>query len=91
MHSWTLFGTRLIVGEAIPPLKADNDNLELMKNCKLTPAEVLQWVQRRKRRLCRELATDPRLWNCPEHRRDWNVSLGIEELTLSQCYGIRDA
>jgi hypothetical protein len=69
----------------------DNENLELLANCKLTPAEVLQWVRQRKERLCRELAEDARLWTCPEHRRDWNVSLGIEQLTLSQCYGIRDA
>jgi hypothetical protein len=91
MDSWTLLGTRLNAGDANPPPPPDNENLELMAGCKLTPAEVLQWVRRRKQRLCRELAMDAQLWHCPEHRRDWNASLGIEQLILWQCYGIRDA
>ena len=91
MATWEYGGARIAIGDSGPPPEPDNENLELMADCSLTPAEVLQWVRRRKRRLCRELAMDSRLWHCPEHRRDWNASLGIEKLTLSQCYGIRDA
>jgi hypothetical protein len=89
MASLTLFGTRLIAGD-MPPPTPDNENLPLMDGCKLTPAEVLQWARREKRRLSRELARDPRLWTCPKHRRQWNEMQGAEKMTLWQCYGILD-
>ena len=87
MESVDYFGVRLIAGEATPP-PPDNENLELLAGCGMTPAEVMQWARQRKQRLCRELAMDARLWTCPEHRRTWNATLGIEKLTLWQCYGV---
>jgi hypothetical protein len=90
MDCLNLFGTRIGIGGMAPP-SPDNENLELMAGCKLTPAEVMQWVQREKVRLSGEVARDARLWTCPKHRRDWDVTLGIEKLLLSQCFGIRDA
>ena len=92
MDSWNFFGMWCGIGESAPPLPTpDNENLELLDGCKLTPAEAMQWARRRKQRLCRELAMDARVWTCPEHRRTWNATLGIEQLLLRQCYGIRDA
>lgn len=88
MDTLNLFGTCISVGDAAPPPTPDNENLELLADCKLTPAEVMQWARRRKERLSREVARDAGLWNCPEHRRDWEVTLGIEKLTLWKCYGI---
>ena len=90
MVSLTLFGTRILSGEANPPEPA-NENLLLLAGSNMTPAEAMQSARRRKQRLCKELANDARLFSCPEHRRTWNATLGIEKLVLSQCYGIRDA
>jgi hypothetical protein len=59
-----------------------------MTGCRFTPAELMQWLRRERRRLCREAALDARLWTCPKHRRDWIFTLGLEELVLRQCYGI---
>lgn len=83
------FGTRCIAGEAVTPPTPDNENLPLLtEDDWMTPAEVLQWARRRKERLIRKLADDARLWNCPEHRRTWNATLGIEQITRRQCYGV---
>jgi hypothetical protein len=90
MASCDFFGARFSTGEANLPPKPDNENLPLLEGSVLTPAEALQWARRRKQRLCRELAKDARLWHCPEHRRTWNATIGIEKLTLWQCYGILD-
>ena len=89
MDSWNLFGMWCGIGESAPPLpKPDNQNLELLAGCKLTPAEVMQWARREKTRLSRDVAMDARLWTCPKHRRDWIMTLAIEKLTLWQCYGV---
>jgi hypothetical protein len=90
MASLEYFRVRLIAGEAsqTPP---DNDNLELMPGCPLTPAELMQWARRERKRLSRELATDASLWACPKHRRTWDETLAIEKLTLWHCYGVWDA
>jgi hypothetical protein len=69
---------------------ADNENLPLLLNCAMTPAEIIQWARREKKRLARKVAADPRLWTCPDHRRTWNATIGIEKLTLWQCFGIMD-
>jgi hypothetical protein len=90
MASVNIFGIRITMENLVAPTP-DNDNLELMTGCVLTPAEVRQWAKRRRQRLSRALAKNPQLWNCPEHRRTWNATLGIEKLVLSQCYGIRGA
>ena len=71
----------------MPP--PDNENLRLKADW-MTAAEVMQWVRTEKERLSRELAADPRLWNCPEHWRTWDMTIGIEKLALWQCYGILD-
>ncbi len=81
---------RIFTGDAFAATAADNENLELLEGCPLTPAEVLQWVRREKERLSRNLAADARLWACPEHQRTWNATLGIEQVTLRQCFGIID-
>jgi hypothetical protein len=89
----TLYSYRLphfVTGQAFVTPTPANENLQLLLNCPLTPAEIMQWARRRKTRLSRELDADPRLWTCPEHRRDWNATVGIEKLTLWQCYGILD-
>jgi hypothetical protein len=88
IKSWEYAGTRCGVGEALLLPPPDNDNLELMPGCPLTPAEVMQWLRRERRRLSRAVAMDTRLWTCPEHRRDWIVTLGLEKLTLWHCYGV---
>ena len=89
MNSWNLFGIRCDLGESAPPLPTpDNDNLELMTGCKLTPAELLQFIRQYKKRLSRAVAADARLWTCPEHRKDWMITLGIEKVTLWRCYGV---
>lgn len=87
MTYWAYNGMQHGIGECLPP-PADNDNLELMRGCVLTPAELMQWTRRERRRLSRAVAIDARLWSCPDHRRDWIVTLGIEKLTLWKCYGI---
>lgn len=81
---------RFLTGEAFTTPTADNENFPLLLNCPLTPAELMQWVRRERRRLSCQLAADHRLWTCPEHRRTWNATIGIEKLTLWQCYGILD-
>jgi hypothetical protein len=81
---------RYLTAEAFTVPQPDNENLQLLAGCAWTPAEVMQWVRTEKRRLSRELAANPRLWTCPEHRRTWNATIGIEKLTLWQCYGILD-
>lgn len=78
----------ILTGEQADPPQADNDNLRVLSEW-MTPAEVLQWVRREKVRLCREVASDPRLWFCPEHRRTWNARLGIEAIVIRQYYGGR--
>jgi hypothetical protein len=84
-----ILGTRVILGEPAPPLPShDNENLELMTGCKLTPAELLQFIRQHKKRLSRAVAADARLWDCPDHRNDWMTTLGIEKLTLWHCYGV---
>jgi hypothetical protein len=81
---------RCLTGEAFTVPQPDNENLLLLDGCVWTPAEVMQWVRQEKRRLSRKLAANPRLWTCPEHRRTWNATIGIEKLTLWQCYGVLD-
>jgi hypothetical protein len=83
-----ILGTRVVLGrpDALPT--PDNENLPLRPDW-MTPAELMQWIQREKVRLSREVALNPQLWVCPKHRRDWLLTLGIEKLTLWQCYGVR--
>jgi hypothetical protein len=78
-----------LTGDAFRVPPPDNENLTLMSDSfPLTPAELVQWARRKKKRLSRKLAADPRLWNCSEHRRDWNAADGIEQVTLRQCFGV---
>lgn len=79
---------RVLTGDAFTLLTPDNENLPLLLDCPMTPAEVVQWARRTKQRLSRKLAADPALWACPEHWRTWNATDGIEKLTLWQCFGI---
>jgi hypothetical protein len=88
MMYWEYKGERCGVGVSLPLPPHDNDNLELMPGCRFTPAELLQWARRERKRLSRELAMDARLWTCPEYRRTWEETLGIEKLTLWHCYGV---
>jgi hypothetical protein len=69
----------------------DNENLELLGDFYMTPAELMQWAKRRKRRICRDLVADALLWRCPEIWRDWHNTRGIEQLLLRQCWGICQA
>jgi IS5 family transposase len=89
MEPWDHLGPCRIFHEENPPMP-DNENLRLLTDDDwMTPAEVMQWARRRKERLIRELAADARLWTCPEHRRTWNATLGIEQLTRRQCFAVR--
>lgn len=90
MNQIRLIGIRITAGEAVSPPEPDNDNLRLLtEDDWMTPAELMQWARQEKRRLVRDLAADARLWACPEHRRDWNETLGIEQITRRQYYGER--
>jgi hypothetical protein len=90
MESLNIFGTRIMTGDAFALPTPDSDNSVLLGDNGITPAEWMQWAKRRKKRICRDLAADPRLWTCPELWRDWNATIGIEKLLLWQCWGIRD-
>ena len=87
MDSLTLFGTRLIVGD-LPPATPDNNNWPLMEPGR-TPAEFMQWVRREKDRLRRELAADPGLLACPDHRLTREITLAMEKCCLWHYYGVR--
>lgn len=73
--------------QAEPP-PANNDNWGVASSWQ-TPAEALQWVRRRKLRLCRELSADARLWACHEHRLTRTIALAMEKCVLWHDYGIR--
>jgi hypothetical protein len=87
METFTIFGTRIFAG-GLDPLTPNNDNLELMTGCGLTPAEFMQWVRQQKHRLSREVAVDARLWTCPKYQKDLMLFRGLEQLTLWHCYGV---
>jgi hypothetical protein len=88
METLNVFGTTFTTSDHMPLPRPDNDNLELMTGCRYTPAELMQWIRRERKRLSGEVATDARLWTCPKHRRDWLVTLGLEQVTLWKCFGI---
>lgn len=66
-------------------VRPDNDNMRLLSDW-MTLAEFYQWIRKEKKRLCRELAADSKLWGCPEHRRTWNITIAMERWGL-QRYG----
>ena len=76
-------GTRIIQGGPDPMPRHDNENLPLKPDW-MTPAELMQWVRQERNRLSREVAANPQLWLCPEFRRTWDATLGIEQLALRQ-------
>jgi hypothetical protein len=70
----------------ITPPSAANDNDRLLPDW-MTPAEFWQYVRTRKKRLLRQLAADFQLRTSPEFRRDWEVTLGMEQCGLRQLSG----
>jgi hypothetical protein len=80
--------TRLLTGDAVTPPEPANENLPLLPDW-MTPAEAMQWVRQEKIRLSRKVDDDPQLWSCPEHRRDWDVTLAIEQMALRRYYGVQ--
>jgi hypothetical protein len=83
-----LFGVRIMTGEAVTPPKPDNDNWHLAPDGR-TPAELLQIIRRWKLQAHRELAADPKLWNCAEHRLTRSHYYAIEACALWHYYGGR--
>ncbi len=83
-----ILGTRIILGGPDPMPPRDNDNRRLMHDWQ-TPAEILQWIRQRKRRLHQEVAADARLWTCPEHRLTRSITLAMEKCALWHYYGVR--
>ena len=75
-----------MIGEGSTP-PPDNDNLVLSDS--KTPAEALQAIRRLKRELRRELRAEPRLWECPEHRRMRELTDGAEKCALRQFFSGR--
>jgi hypothetical protein len=79
---------RVLLGDAFIVAEADNTNWRLMPDW-MTPAELTQWINRRKERLRRELAVDFRLRSCPEHRLTWEITLAMERCAMWQVHGVR--
>ncbi len=69
---------RYLTGEAFAASTPHNDNWEIAGD-DMTVAEALQLIRRWKRQSCRELAADPRLWACPEHRLTRNINYAMEK------------
>jgi hypothetical protein len=69
-----------------PP--AANDNDRLLPDW-MTPAEFFQWIRLEKKRLLQLFAADFRLRSSPEYRREWEVTLGMEQIGLRQLNGQR--
>ncbi len=90
MASTEYFGTVFVTGEAFAPPAPDNTNWRLKPDW-MTPAELLQLIRQEKDRLRRDVAADPRLLTCPEHRRQWNERLAFERCALWQVFGVREA
>jgi hypothetical protein len=90
MASCECFGTRFVIGEAFTPPTPDNENLGLKPDW-MTPAELMQLIRQEKERLRREVAADPRLLTCPDHRRQWNERLAMERCALWRIFGVREA
>ena len=84
------FGTGFVSGEAFAPPTPDNENL-LLKPDWMTPAELMQLIRQDKERLRREVAADPRLLTCPEHRWQWNDRVAMERCALWRIFGVRKA
>jgi hypothetical protein len=80
----------VLIGEAFTTLTPDNNNWRL-KNDWMTPAELMQLIRQEKERLRRELAADPRLLTCPQHRRYWDETLAFEQCALWHLFGVREA
>jgi hypothetical protein len=89
MNSLDVLGLRFTVGQSQPLSPPGNDNRRLKPDW-MTPEELMQWVRQEKERLSRAVAKDARLWSCPKHRREWDMTIAIEKLTLRQCYGVLD-
>lgn len=89
MAALELFGTSVTVDEELRLPQPENDNGGVAAPWQ-TPAEALQWVRRRKQRLCRELASDAHLWACIEHRLTRTIAIAIERCARWQYYGERD-
>ncbi len=70
------------------PPPPDNDNWRLMEDW-MTPAEFMQWLQRTREEMKRELAADSSLWNCTRHRRHWEALDAMEKCVLWHYYGVR--
>jgi hypothetical protein len=90
MTSDAHIGIRFATGEAFSTPTPDNNNWHLLSDWE-TPAEFMQWVRQEQERLRREIAADPRLLTCPEHRRKLDITLAMEKCALWHCYGVREA
>lgn len=81
-------GIAFLTGEAFTTPKPDNNNWRLLSDWE-TPAEFMQWVRKEKERLRREVAEDPSLLACSEHRLTLDITLAMEKCALLHCYGVR--
>jgi hypothetical protein len=77
MTSLDLIGTNIRLGEELTLPEADNDNKRLMEDW-MTPAELMQWIQRTQEEMRQERAADASLLTCPKHRRQWDSLQAIE-------------
>lgn len=89
MESLELFGTEITITDELRQPQPENDNGGVAAEWQ-TPAEALQWVRRRKHRLCRELASDASLWTCTDHRLTRTIAIAMEKCARWQYYGERD-
>ena len=81
----TLIGKPIeLVATGTPPA-TENDNVATISST-MTPAEIMQWVRNDRRRLSRAVIADASLWRCPEHRRQWEITLGIEQITRRKFF-----
>lgn len=87
MPSLDLHGTKLIL-EAWPQPAHANDNAGVKPDW-MTPAELMQWVQRTRDEMRRELAADFTLRTCPTHRRHWQALEEIEQYARWHYLGER--
>jgi hypothetical protein len=85
MNQIDLIGIRITAGEAVSPPPADNTNWPLFPEWS-TVEEFMQRNRRRKEQLSRDLADNPNLWECPEHRLTRKITLAMERCALWQYY-----
>jgi hypothetical protein len=89
MPTWEFRGSCFVIGDTVSPTStADNDNWGVAAPWQ-THAEAVQLIRRWKQRIWRELAANPTLWGCPEHRLTRHIRYSMEKCALWHYYGVR--